>query len=77
MPDEKLKNIKELCNYWKSKITATRNQLQKLTGKLLYRHRCVKPSRIFLNRILQVLPDKPVKGHKCLPPSFFSGFGMV
>ena len=34
--DEKLRNLKDLCNYWSSKMIATRNQLQKLTGKLLY-----------------------------------------
>ena len=71
IPDEKLRKIKELCNYWSSKVTATRNHLQKLTGKPLYIHRCVKPSRIFLNRMLQVLRNTPVRGHKCLPPSFF------
>ena len=55
IPDDKLENIKSLCSYWSTQVQATRNQLQKLTGKLLYIYRCVKPSHIFLNRILQVL----------------------
>ena len=71
IPDDKLQNIKSLCSYWSTQVQATRNQLQKLTGKLLYIHRCVKPSRIFLNRILQVLRNTPVKGSRPLPLSFY------
>ena len=58
-------------------IKLTRNQLQRLTGKLLYIHRCVKLCRIFLNRILQVLRNTPIRGHRPLPPSFLKRFRMV
>ena len=71
IPNDKLENIKNLCRYWSNQVQATRNQLQKLTGKLLYIHRCVKPSHIFLNRILQVLRNTPMKGYTPLPLSFF------
>ena len=39
IPDEKTEHIKQLCVHWSSKTVATRNQLQKLVGKLIYIHR--------------------------------------
>ena len=47
IPKDKLRSIKNLCSYWSTQVQATRNQLQKLTGELLYIHKCVKPSHIF------------------------------
>ena len=47
--------IKTLCKNWAHKITATKRQLQSLLGKLLYIHRCVRPSRLFVNRMLALL----------------------
>ena len=49
---------------------ASKNQLQKLVGKLIYIHRCFQPSRLFLNRILAVLRGTPASGVK-LPDMFF------
>ena len=46
--EEKVNQIKELCLSWSTHKTATRNQLQKLTGRLLYVHRCVQPGSIFV-----------------------------
>ena len=40
---------------WRHRNTCSRRQLQSLLGHLLYIHKCVKPSRIFVNRMLQVL----------------------
>ena len=34
---------------------ASRRQLQSILGLLLYVHKCVKPARIFLNRMLELL----------------------
>ena len=46
---QKLNDIKQICRKWTYKYSATKNQLQKLTGKLLHIHRCVQPARLFLN----------------------------
>ena len=72
IPEVKMQEIVELCQKWVTQTHATKNQLQKLTGKLLYIHRCVKPARIFINRILTVLRSAPQKGVVQLPSAFFS-----
>ena len=43
----------------------------KLTGKLLYIHRCVRSARLFVNRILSLLRNALAKGTIKLPQSFF------
>ena len=53
IPDEKLAEIKQLCEQWVRKKNCTKNQLQSLLGSLLYITRCVRPARNFLNRMLQ------------------------
>ena len=68
---EKLQEIKEICNHWQFKKQATRNEIQKLAGKLIYIHRCVKPARLFINRILGVLHGFPAKGKHTLPSEIF------
>ena len=37
------------------KYSCTRRQLQSLLGHLIYIHKCVKPSRFFVNRMLDLL----------------------
>ena len=61
IPDEKLKEIVEICQVWRTKSTCTKTQLQSLLRSLLYITKCVRPARFFLNRMLQVLRD----GHAC------------
>ena len=39
--------------------------------------KCVKPARVFLNRMLQVLRDQAHKSLITLPPPFFQRFTMV
>ena len=55
IPQEKLEQIKQAVRAWTQKRTCTKRQLQSLLGLLLYIHKCVKPARIFLNRMLDVL----------------------
>ena len=55
IPEEKLHDIKRECTRWLSKDKATRKQLQSLLGSLLYVHKCVKPARMFVNRMLFTL----------------------
>ena len=46
-----------MCKNWATKTYCSKNQLQSLLGSLLYITKCVKPDRIFLNRILQLLRE--------------------
>ena len=70
IPDEKMAEIKSLCKQWTQKITATKRQLQSLLGKLLYIHRCVRPSRLFLNRMLALLRSSHNDHHIRLTDTF-------
>ena len=71
IPDKKLHEIKQLTNYWLQKTFTNRRQLQSYIGKLIAIHRCVKPSRLFINRMLRVLRNTPVQGSTKLPGYFF------
>ena len=60
IPEDKLLEIKNICNQWASKTFATRRQLQSLLGRLLYIHKCVVPAWLFVNRMLQVMRNTPI-----------------
>ena len=53
--EEKLQDITNLCELWSEKTHCTKKELQSLLGKLLYITKCVKSSRFFLNRMLELL----------------------
>ena len=55
IPSEKLAEIVQLCADWDSKTYCSKRDLQSLLGSLLYVSKCVKHSRFFLNRMLQLL----------------------
>ena len=63
IPQEKLDAIRATVSQWKSKNYCTKKELQSLLGTLLYVHKCVKPARSFLNRMLDILrrADAPHK----------------
>ena len=71
IPQEKLCKIKNLCDQWQNKTFTTRNQLQKLLGHLIYISRCIKPARLFVNRMLQLLRSIPSNNTKNLDLGFF------
>ena len=71
IPDEKLAEIKQLCEQWVHKKNCTKNQLQSLLGSLLYITRCVRPARNFLNRMLQILRDNVHTNFIVLSHQFF------
>ena len=71
IPMEKIKQVKRLCDQWASKAYGTRRSIQRLLGHLIYLHRCVTPSRLFVNRILQVLRVAPPQGRISLDANFF------
>ena len=55
IPPEKLEQINSVVRQWLNKKVASRCQLQSILGLLLYVHKCVKPARVFLNRMLELL----------------------
>ena len=55
IPPEKLQQINKNVHDWLGKSVVSKRQLQSLLGLLLYIHKCVKPARIFLNRMLELL----------------------
>ena len=57
IPSDKLAEITQLCADWNSKTYCSKRDLQSLFGSLLYVSKCVKHSRFFLNRMLQLLRD--------------------
>ena len=70
IPESKLQEIHKVCIQFHHRSVASRNQLQKLLGKLLYISRCVKPARAFTNRILTTLREAPTEGHIKLSSEF-------
>ena len=55
MPPDKVAEILLECRSWAHKQHFTKRQLQSLLGKLLYITKCVRLSRPFLNRMLDLL----------------------
>ena len=55
IPPQKLKEITDMCSKWSNKKYCSKRQLQSLLGSLLYISKCVKASRFYLNRLLDVL----------------------
>ena len=55
---------------WVSKTQCTRCQLQSLLGHLLYIHKCVKPARYFVNRMLELLRQNYDQDHIALTHQF-------
>ena len=57
IPSEKLSEIQTTVQEWLTKTTCTKRQLHSILGQLLYIHKCVRPARLSLNRMLQLLRD--------------------
>ena len=55
IPDEKLQELKTLLHIWKHSEAMTKNQLQKLAGKLQFAAYCVRPGRVFVSRIYEAI----------------------
>ena len=52
---ERMEEIKNLLNKWENKTVCKKKELQSLIGKLCFVCKCVRQSRVFLNRLLEVL----------------------
>ena len=55
VPPEKLKCITDMCHEWQNIQVCSKRQLQSLLGSLLIISKCVRPARVFLNRMLEFL----------------------
>ena len=55
IPPDKVSQILSECQLWLNRVECTKRQLQSLLGKLLYITKCVRISRPFLNRMLDLL----------------------
>ena len=67
----KLQSILPECQKFVTKKHTTKKGLQALLGKLIYVHKCVKPARIFINRMLALLRTNPHKNRINLNQEFF------
>ena len=56
----KMVEIRKLVQNWKFNKSCSKKQVQSLLGSLLYITKCVRHSRLFLNRLLQNLRDYKV-----------------
>ena len=70
IPRAKLTEIVALCKAWSKKNRAYKRELQSLIGSLLYIHKCVRPARLFVNRILATLREAPENGTFSLSQDF-------
>ena len=70
IPEDKLRDVRSMVDAWSAKKHCTKRQLQSLLGSLLYIHKCVKPARCFLNRVLNVLRQAPDSKRIILTPEF-------
>ena len=70
IPNDKVKEIMEICHTWSTRHSCSKRELQSLLGKLLYITKCVKPSRFFLNRMLEILRNSQKRVKIDLTPEF-------
>ena len=67
----KLASIHQTCFHWLGKNKATPKQLQSLLGQLLYISKCVRPARIFVARMLDLLRENQDCANFQLSHEFF------
>ena len=70
IPPDKLSQINDTVRQWMQKVTCTKRQLQSLLGLLLYVHKCVKPARAFLTRMLALIMSGHASQKIHLTPEF-------
>ena len=70
IPEEKLHQVNKAVHEWLRKNVCTKRQLQSILGLLLYIHKCVKPARVFLNRMLELLRASHNTQRIVLTPDF-------
>ena len=66
-----MKEIYNKCLLARPKTSLTRHQFQSLLGKLIYLHNCIRPTRIFVNRILSLFRESSSAKKINLAQEFF------
>ncbi len=59
---DRMKEVSAILDVWAQKTSATRNELEKLIGKLQFVAKVVRPGRLFIARLLEVLRGSPRTG---------------
>ena len=59
---DRLQELDKLLQLWVQKVEASKRELQSLIGTLQFVAACVKPGRIFMSRILNLLRVSPEQG---------------
>ena len=67
---DRLQDIIAELQLWKSKVWATKREVQSLVGLLQFVASCVSPGRIFISRMLNFLRECPEVGKKEIPAEF-------
>ena len=70
VPEERMQEIISLVSKWQGKKSSSKIELQSLIGKLQYITKCVRQSRVFLNRLLEALRSMNGKKSISLSESF-------
>ena len=64
VPEGKLSEVIDKCRNAMNKVSISKQQLQSIIGSLMFVAKCVKPTRYFVNRLLNTLreaKDKTIK----------------
>ena len=77
IPDEKMIQINSKCSSFFGTKHTNKKSLQSLIGSLLYVHKCVRPARLFVNRILATLREAPATGRIQLSQEFQMSTGLT
>ena len=67
---ERIQTTKDLLLVWQSRSRCTKTELRSLLGKLCSIVRCVRQSRVFINRLLTVLRSFGTEKHVIVSPEF-------
>ena len=70
IPTSKIDSILEECTSIYGRTCISKHAFKSLLGKLLYVHRCVRPARMFVNRMLWLFRKNSGKRRICLNEEF-------
>jgi hypothetical protein len=62
IPHDKLKTTISICKQFQKFSKVSKHQLQSILGLLMYLHKAIKPTRLFVNRIIALLRIAPHNG---------------
>lgn len=57
IPEDKMLDIQEELELWKTRHMTTRKQLERLLGRLQFLGSCIRPGRVFVSRLIQELKN--------------------